>query len=209
MRLVLVRHGEVDANREMRYLGRSDPELNSTGIAQAASLAITLEEVGPDVLISSPLARARATAEAIEARVGLPFRLDFRLREMDFGAWEGLTRPEILGLGDAAARELSTWELDPSAAPPLGESLTAVQDRAVALATELVRAMPDATVVLVSHVGPLKALLCTALDLPLTATRRIFLDPATISVVDWGAPPVVRLLNSPATARLSGARWLG
>ncbi len=209
IRLVLVRHGEVDANREMRYLGRSDPDLNPTGLEQAQRLAANLAEVGLQAVISSPLARARDTAEAIAARVGLQVGLEPRLREMDFGDWEGMTRGEVRARGNEAARALAAWETDPNVAPPQGESLAAAQARALELTTELLRTMPGATVALVSHVGPLKALLCAALDLPLSATRRIFLDPATVSVVDWAEPPVLRLLNSPSGARLTGARWLG
>ena len=61
---------------------------------------------------------------------------------------------------------------------------------------------------LVSHVGPLKALLCAALDLPMSGMRRLFLDPATVSVVDWGARPVVRLFNSHCHLGWAGARWM-
>jgi ribonuclease H / adenosylcobalamin/alpha-ribazole phosphatase len=208
IRLVLARHGEVDANREMRYLGRGDPGLNSTGVGQAEALATTLAELRIDAVIASPMIRTRTTAEAIAGRLGLSVRTELRLREMDFGEWEGLTRADIVGLGDDAARKLLSWERDPSMAPPQGESMAAVQARAVDVVMELTRTMPGRTIALVSHVGPLKALLCTALGLPLMATRRIFLDPATVSVVDWGEPPVIRLLNSPAGARLSGARWL-
>lgn len=62
--------------------------------------------------------------------------------------------------------------------------------------------------VLVSHMGPIKALLCAALDLPLTRSSRIFLDPATISVIDWGPQPVVRLVNSHAHLGFAQARWM-
>lgn len=208
IRLVLVRHGEVDANREMRYLGRGDPSLNHTGRRQAEALAASLAALAPDRILTSPLARARATADVIAARTGSVPRTDPRLREMDFGDWEGLTRTEVLGLGERSQRDLLAWEADPELAPPHGESLAAVQTRVLELANELVAAAAGSTAALVSHVGPIKALLCAALGLGLAATRRVFLDPASVSVVDWGTMPVVRLVNSPAEGTVSSARWL-
>jgi broad specificity phosphatase PhoE len=64
------------------------------------------------------------------------------------------------------------------------------------------------TIVLVSHVGPIKAILCAALHVPLTTARHLFLDPATISVVDWGARPLVRLFNAHGHLGWEAARWM-
>jgi ribonuclease H / adenosylcobalamin/alpha-ribazole phosphatase len=63
-------------------------------------------------------------------------------------------------------------------------------------------------VVLVSHVGPIKALLCSALAAPLAAARRMFLDPGTLSVVDWGESPVIRLFNAHGHLGWEAARWM-
>src|SRR6266849_4331771 len=90
-----------------------------------------------------------------------------------------------------------------------GESLEAMHLRVTALVKKLVQSHPDQTVVLVSHVGPIKALLCAALGAPVSAAFRIFLDPATISVVDWRQTmPVVRLLNSHSHLGWEQARWM-
>jgi broad specificity phosphatase PhoE len=84
-----------------------------------------------------------------------------------------------------------------------------VQDRVVSFANEISSLHPAETVVVVSHMGPIKALLCAALDVPLTTARHVFLDPATVSVVDWSTSPVVRLVNSHSHLGWSNARWLG
>ena len=83
-----------------------------------------------------------------------------------------------------------------------------VQNRIVNIAEELKCEFPDSSVVLVSHVGPIKALVAAALEMPLQATRRLFLDPGTISVVEWGARPLLRLFNSHAHLGWSSARWM-
>jgi broad specificity phosphatase PhoE len=91
--LLLARHGETDWNRDGRWQGHSDTPLNERGREQARELAGELDSV--DVVYSSDLARARETAEIVAARLGQEVRLDPRLRERGFGAWEGLTSLEI------------------------------------------------------------------------------------------------------------------
>jgi len=205
VRLYLVRHGEVDANREMRYLGRRDDPLNTNGRRQARRLAEAFTHLPVDAVRTSPLARARCTAEAIIDATGAAFQDDDRLLELDFGSWEGLTRKEVLGRDRDG---LEIWERDPSLPTPAGDSLELVRDRVVHLADELLSVHAGGSVVLVSHVGPVKTLLNAALGLQFGTPSRIFLDPATISVVDWSAEPVVRLINSHAHLGWASPRWL-
>ena len=207
VRLILIRHGQVEANRSYRYLGRRDDLLDATGRDQARAVARAVGQLPVDLVLRSPSSRARATAEGL-ARPGLTVRDDARLRELDFGSWEGLSRAEVLARSRDDAALLEAWESDPTIAPPGGESLQSLRERVVELADELARTTAPATVALVSHMGPIKVLLCAALDLPLRRTGRIFLDPATISVVDWGPRPVVRLVNSHAHMGFDRARWL-
>ena len=96
--LLLVRHGETDWNRLGRWQGHSDTPLNARGREQARELAPQLD--GVDVVYSSDLARARETAEILAEELGADVRLDARLRERGFGAWEGLTAAEIVGHDD-------------------------------------------------------------------------------------------------------------
>jgi broad specificity phosphatase PhoE len=205
VRLLLVRHGEVPSNRELRYVGSSDEPLAEGGMRQAESLAAALASLPVSTVYSSPLRRAEETGRRIAAARDVPFRLEERLREQSFGSWEGLTRTEALERDrDLVLR----WEADLGSAPPGGESLASVRERVLALAGDLARDHPREWVVLVSHVGPIKALLCDALGAPLSTARRMFLDPGTLSVVDWGDRPVVRLFNAHAHLGWEAARWM-
>lgn len=210
-RFVLVRHGEAGGNRELRYLGATDTALTERGLVQAQQVAMEVRVFAPAALYSSPLARASATAYAISAVIRQPIQFEEDLREQSFGAWELLTRQDVL----QRDRELLlAWEAGTDVAPPEGESLRAVRERALRLAERLVRANPGQTLVLVSHVSPLKALICAALELPPAGALRMWLDPASISVVDWRLRPdgglVGTLRNFNSVAHLHPpAAWPG
>ena len=208
LRLYLVRHGETAQNVDMRYLGLGDAPLNERGRRQALRVAEALARIPLRRIVSSPLGRAAETAAAVAAGSGVELRTDARLAEGSFGSWEGRTRGEVLALGPADAALLGRWEADPSVAPPGGESFTEVQRRVTGLADELAREFPGGAVALVSHVGPIKALAAAVLGVPLTAARRLFLDPGTISVVEWGPRPLLRLFNSHAHLGWTSARWM-
>jgi probable phosphoglycerate mutase len=207
-RLFLVRHAEALANTEMRYLGSRDDPLTVRGREQAAQLAEALAGLPFGAVYSSPRERAAATAGPIAATLGLAVRTEPRLREADFGAWEGATRAEVLARGDADRERLERWERDADAAPPGGEALRDVERRMLELLGELGTRHPGQWLVVVSHVSPIKAALAAALDAPLESARRLFLDPATISVVDWGEPPLVRLFNHHGHLGWRAARWI-
>jgi broad specificity phosphatase PhoE len=207
LRLFLVRHGETASNRELRYLGSQDEPLTENGRRQAESLASALACLSLAAVYASPLLRAAQTGERIAARLRLPLQPEPRLREQRFGEWEGLSRAEVLQRGDVERDLLLRCESDPDAAPPGGESLALVAGRVQALAGDLAAAHPGGQITVVSHVGPIKALLCAALAAPLTAARRLFLDPGTLTVIDWGEAPVVRLFNSHALLDWQEARW--
>jgi probable phosphoglycerate mutase len=208
VRLYLVRHGEVDANIELRFLGRRDAPLNSTGAAQAEELASVFAVLPIHRVISSPLGRARQTANAVAEAANVPLSTDDRLIELDFGSWECLTRQEIRDRSADDQMMLSRWEEDPAFPAPDGESLAEVQARTIEFANELLTTSGGSTVAVTSHMGPIKALLCAVLDVPLTNNRRFFLDPATVTVVDWSSKPVLRLFNSHAHQGWRHARWM-
>jgi probable phosphoglycerate mutase len=209
-RFVLIRHGEAEGNRDMRYLGTTDAPLTERGRAQAVQLAHAALLFRVTAIYSSPLERARATAEALRKLADTPVVVDERLREEDFGAWENRTRAEALASDPGA---LAAWEAGDMVAPPGGESLAQVGERVVACADALAARHPGKSVALVSHVGPIKALVCAALELPPSGARRMWLDPASICVVDWRldepgrSSGILRLYN--AVAHLDPpARWL-
>jgi broad specificity phosphatase PhoE len=215
LRLFLVRHAEALANPDLRYLGSRDDPLTARGQWQALQLAEAFAPLVLAAVYTSPLTRAVATAQPMAEACGVSLIPEPRLVEAAMGTWEGLRRAEILARSadDAACHE--QWEADPTCAPPGGESLAAVQARVVACVRELAARHAGAAVVLVSHVSPIKALLCTAMDVPLTTGQRLFLDSATVSVIDWGAaavpwaaPAIVRLVNAHHHLGWTTAPWM-
>ena len=208
-RLILVRHGETAANREMRYIGSRDDELTERGHLQAQQVADALAVLPISAIYASPRRRTQATAEPLAAKLGLPIVIADDLRENAFGLWEGMSRAEVLAHSAESAAQLQAWEADPSIAPPSGESITAMTERVELFAADLCTRHPDQTLVLVSHVGPIKALIAITLGVAPAAIQRMFLDPATISVIDWiGAQRLLRLFNSHAHLGWTAARWM-
>jgi broad specificity phosphatase PhoE len=208
LRLFLIRHGETAENVKMRYLGVRDEPLNENGMWQAQQLATALSEIPLRLIITSPLRRAADTASKIQQASGIELRSDVRLQEGSFGAWEGLTRDEVLQRSSQDAEMLARWETDSSCSPPGGESIESLQNRVLDLVKELMQDHSNSSIALVSHVGPIKALLATVLGIPLQESHTLFLDPGTISVVEWGAHPFMRLFNSHAHLGWSSARWM-
>ena len=209
-RLYLVRHGETVANREYRYIGTRDDPLSPLGETHALQLAEALSGLPIAAVYSSPLQRTYYTAIQIAARHSHEVQSVDALRECDFGTWEGLSRAEVLERSPEDSQRLREWEHNTSVAPPDGESFEALQQRVIAAIERLAHAHPDQAIALVSHVGPIKVLLSAALGAPLSSAFRIFLDPATISVVDWRNPAyaTVRLVNSHAHLGWQEARWM-
>ena len=209
-RLYLVRHGETMANREYRYIGTRDDPLSPLGETHALQLAEALSGLPIAAVYSSPLQRTYYTAIQIAARHSHEVQSVDALRECDFGTWEGLSRAEVLERSPEDSQRLREWEHNTSVAPPDGESFQALQQRVIAAIERLAHAHPDQAIALVSHVGPIKVLLSAALGAPLSSAFRIFLDPATISVVDWrnAAYATVRLVNSHAHLGWHKARWM-
>ncbi|MGH2510412.1 MAG: histidine phosphatase family protein [Ktedonobacteraceae bacterium] len=206
-RIYLIRHGETLANREFRYIGSRDDALSPVGEVQATQLAAALTALPIRAVYSSPLQRARHTAEAIAVPHQLTVQVTPELRECNFGAWEGLSRAEVVAQD---ATRLHTWEQDATMAPPDGESFAAMQQRVCTYIEQLAEKHAEQALALVSHVGPIKVLLAAAIEAPLSASFRIFLDPATISVIDWqaGGHALVRLVNSHAHMGWTEARWM-
>lgn len=207
LRLFVIRHGQTADNVRMRYLGRRDEPLTDTGRRQAEQAAAALAPFRISAVYTSPLMRAADTAALIQQACNAVLHRDERLIEGSFGRWDGLTRDEVVARGSPDADILAEWEKDASVAPPEGESLKKVQVRVISLIKELENTQAGRSVALVSHVGPIKALLSFALDIPLEATRRLFLDPCSISVIDCGRHPVMRLFNSHAHMGWVSPRW--
>ncbi|MGA4993538.1 bifunctional RNase H/acid phosphatase [Nonomuraea bangladeshensis] len=200
--LLLLRHGETELSLERRFSGLGDPELTPNGLSQAEAAAVRLsrEPYRPEVIVSSPLKRARQTAAAVAARTGLDVEVDDELREADFGEWEGHTFTEVQRRWPA---ELTAWLADPEAAPPGGESFAVAARRVQAAGERLVERYEGKTVLAVSHVTPIKMLLRLALMAPLESLYRMHLDLACLSLIEYYAdgPAVVKSFNDTAHLR--------
>jgi probable phosphoglycerate mutase len=194
-RLLLLRHGQTPLSVERRYSGHGDPELTPLGRAQAVGAAARLAGMpGIAAVLTSPLLRARQTAQAVAEATGAPLAVREGLIETDFGAWEGLTFAEAKGRDPELH---AAWLGSEEVAPPGGESFAAVGRRVEAERAAVVSEFTGATVVLVSHVTPIKMLLRDALQAGPGVLYRLHLDLAALSIADFypdgGAS--VRLVN--------------
>jgi broad specificity phosphatase PhoE len=191
---LLLRHGQTAMSVQKRYAGVSDVPLTAAGSAQAAAAASCLAGAGLSVIVTSPLRRARETADAVGAACGAPVVVDEGFRETDFGAWEGLTFAEVR---ERWPDEMSAWLSDPSVAPPGGESFDQVRPRVLAALDRVVSGYGGGRVLIVSHVTPIKTLIAHALLAPPVSMFRMHLDVAALSSVDWypDGPAVLRSFN--------------
>jgi len=185
LRLYLVRHGITDWNQAMRMQGQSDIPLNDEGRDQAQRVAARLSAAHPPIeaVWSSDLSRARETAEAIAAPLNLPISTTPLLREIMLGEWEGLTQPEIEARGEAEL--LQRYRLSPAGQrPPGGETLEQAWGRMIRARDEISQAHPAGQVAVVGHGGTLRALLCAALEAPVSSMLRFSLSNASVSIID-------------------------
>jgi probable phosphoglycerate mutase len=191
---LLLRHGETPYSVDKRFAGRVDIGLTSVGEAQAAAAGARLAKSGIDAVVSSPLSRARLTAAAVGDASGAAVVVEDAFAETDFGAWDGLTFAEAQAAHPA---ELDAWLADPGVAPPGGESFLDVRSRVLAGLGRVLSAYAGLSVVVVSHVTPIKILVAEALGAPLSALYRMHLDTACLCQVNWypDGPAVVRSLN--------------
>jgi broad specificity phosphatase PhoE len=196
----LLRHGQTPMSVQKRYAGRTDAPLTEVGVQQAAAAAKRLASAGLGVIVTSPLLRTVQTAQAVAAVTGAAVVTDDGFRETDFGAWEGLTFAEVRERWPA---EISAWMADPEVAPPGGESFTDVSARVTEALGRVLAARAGQTVLIVSHVTPIKMLVAAALLAPPAALYRMHLDVAALSEIDWYAdgPAVLRSFND--TSHLS------
>lgn len=179
---LLVRHGETEMSPQKRFSGvRSDPSLTPRGRAQARAIADAVARRGDiDAVVSSTLRRARETAEVAGEALGAPVQEDEAWRETDFGDWDGHT------FGEIARRwpdELTAWLASSAVAPPGGETFDEVAQRVGAARDRLLRRHEGQTVLVVTHVTPVKTVVCQALGAPLQALYRMELDTGSLTIV--------------------------
>ncbi len=196
--LVLVRHGETDHTRRRLFSGRlgADPGLSDDGRAQVQAAAEWLAGLADEqpVVLSSPLRRARESADIVAGRLAAPYAVVDGLTEASFGTWEGMTYAEVAERDPAFA----TWFGDPDQpAGGTGDSLRATAERMVRTREQLVADHAGRLVVACTHLTPIKLLVQQALDMPLTSLFRTEVGPASVTVLAWypDGRSVVRLLN--------------
>ncbi|MFF9483914.1 bifunctional RNase H/acid phosphatase [Streptomyces sp. NPDC014676] len=201
---VLLRHGETPLTPQKRFSGSggSDPSLSSVGREQAEKAAEFLARRGTvQAVVASPLARTRETAGIVAARLGLDVTVEDGLRETDFGAWEGLTFGEVR---ERHPDDLNAWLSSPDAEPTGGgESFTATAARVAATRDRLTAEYRGRTVLLVTHVTPIKTLIRLALGAPPESLFRMELSAASLSAVAYYADgnASVRLFNDTSHLR--------
>jgi len=149
-RLVLIRHGQTHTPQDAWFRGQVDVPLDEVGLAQAAATAQrVIAAWTPQAVYSSPLARARQTAELIAAPLGLEVQVHEDLTDINYGAWQGLRMHEVR---TRWLKTLTVWNTRPHHATiPGGETLTAVRTRVLRAVQEIITAYPQATVIIVAH----------------------------------------------------------
>ncbi|MEV5353171.1 bifunctional RNase H/acid phosphatase [Streptomyces sp. NPDC052693] len=201
---VLLRHGETPLTPQKRFSGSggTDPSLSDVGREQAERAAAMLARRGTiQAVVSSPLARTRETAGIVAARLGLDVEIEDGLRETDFGAWEGLTFAEVR---ERHPEDLNAWLASPDAEPTGGgESFAATAERIAATRDKLIAAHQGRTVLLVTHVTPIKTFVRLALGAPPESLFRMELSAASLSAVAYYADgnASVRLFNDTSHLR--------
>ncbi|MGJ9411145.1 bifunctional RNase H/acid phosphatase [Aeromicrobium sp. CF4.19] len=193
--LVLLRHGVTDHTVRKLFCGSggSDPGLNPEGEAQAVRAAAWIDRtLDVDAIIASPLRRTRETAGFVARELGLEVDVEPGVAETAFGAWDGHSFAEIMaGWPD----ELEAWLGSTAVAPPGGETFDAVYERAVQARGRILHDHPGRTVVVVSHVTPIKMLVREALGAPMSVIHAMELAPASITTIAWWPDATPSLKN--------------
>jgi alpha-ribazole phosphatase len=184
-RLWLVRHGLTEWNTQQRFCGHSDIPLSLQGRLQAHWLAEQLQKEMISTIYTSDLQRARETAEIIarQRTSSVQIKVSATWREMDFGEWEGLTYTQI---AEQFKDQLGFFTNPEHDSPPRGESLAHLQQRVKDGLSAIVQSddWPVGDVVIVSHGGPLRVLLCSLLGMPIQRQWQLRLDPGSLSAID-------------------------
>lgn len=182
-RFLLVRHGETLWNKEFKYQGQSDIPLNGTGKLQALKLSERLKHQKIDAVYASDLKRAMETAGIIAAPHGLDVFPAREMREMSFGIWEGCTFDEI---NEKWPGEIEKWRKDPyNLRPQGGETLSEVCKRTSRFLESIARKNPDKNILIVTHAGPIRALLSVILNLHYDLFWKFKISNASLTVVEY------------------------
>jgi probable phosphoglycerate mutase len=189
--LVLVRHGATELTSSKRFSGglaSSNPGLTDEGRAQVREVAEWLAPIGEavHVVVTSPVRRTQESAEILAERFGIGLVEEPGFAEMEFGTWDGMTFEEVR---EQRPDEIESWLGSLDVAPGGGESFREVEKRVLDGLSRLLERYAGRTVVVVSHVTPIKTLVAHAVDAPLTALFRMELSTASVSVLSFFGDP--------------------
>lgn len=188
--IVVARHGRTAANAGGLLLGRADPPLDDAGVLQAAALSRACRALDVARIVTSPLGRCRATAEAVAGGCGAAVEVDERWVELDYGELD--RRP----VADVPPETWAAWRADVGWCPPGGESIAALGERVRAACESLVDEAVERDVVVVTHVSPIKAAVAWALGVGDEVAWRMWVAPASISRIGVaGGTPSLRTFN--------------
>jgi broad specificity phosphatase PhoE len=181
MKIYLVRHGQTSWNQEERLQGLRDVPLNQTGVRQSRRLAEWYRKTGVRRIVSSPLVRARCTAQILGERTACPRYTDDRLREIDHGAWSGL---RLKAIQDRFPDQFAAWSFLPEKLRmSSGENLVAVYRRCTQALLDLIKQNPDDDVMVVSHGVVNALLLCAAIGVGPSRIRDYSLHNTSVSAI--------------------------
>ena len=193
-RLLLVRHGITEFNSARRFAGYSDMELSAEGYEQVEKLRDRLAGDNIDAAYSSDLKRAMATADIISSRHNVDIVPCSELREVNYGDAEGLTFQEISNRFPEVAKLIVNFNLNLKF--PNGESFKEFIERTNKFLDRLKKHEPSETILIVSHSGPLRVLICTLLDIDLEHWWQFQCDNAAFSIMETSPRGSrIRLLN--------------
>lgn len=182
-RLFLIRHGETEWNKNLRYQGHRDIPLSETGLAQAKKIARRLSTEKIDAIYSSDLSRALETAKAIAGFHEVSVNIVTELKETNFGRWEGLTYNEI----ENQFREvMHGWRENPRDTKiPGGESLSEVAERCLKGLEKVISDNPDKNVVVVAHGGIIRIIVATVLGMSINDYWKIKQDNVSLNIIEF------------------------
>ena len=194
IKLILVRHTETIWNEEFRYIGSTDMDLSPLGEKHAAMMAAYLGAEDVEAIFASDMNRARQTAAAIAAYHDIKTKYLSELREVGFGAWEGLTYGEIK---ENYSQIIDDWLDDPlNVTMPGGESWSAFESRVEAGLKKVLDSGINGTIIIVTHGGPIKVIIGQALGIPASSYWQIYQDKGAINEIHYGGGrPRLSLLN--------------
>ena len=179
--IVLVRHAETDWNTDLRFQGHADTPLNELGRTRIGPVIEALRPWNPEIIFTSDLSRACEMAEGVGAAFGIEVIAREDLRECSYGEWEGKKLEEVRrDYGD----DLDRWHRNESGFPRGGgESLLQMQERVLAAIESIAREHTGRTIVILSHSGPVRGVICRTFDLPIDQRYRFEVNNASLSAI--------------------------